>query len=131
MSLATEIHHRHPGSTTLALRGRLDSASHEAFDSAVLGWFAGAPAGESGHSFVLDLGGLEYISSAGLRSVFRARKEALAHGHRLLVLGAQPQVQKVFDIVKAVPLSEIFSSNEELDAYLDEIQQRMLDPDHE
>ncbi|MCG6117368.1 MAG: STAS domain-containing protein [Aquimonas sp.] len=129
MSLQTEIIQRDPGTTTLALRGRLDSASHESFDAAALNWFAGAPAGEVGHSFVLDLAGLDYISSAGLRSVFKARKEALAHGHRLLVLGAQPQVQKVFDIVKAVPLSEIFASNEELDAYLDEIQQRMLDPD--
>jgi anti-anti-sigma factor len=82
-------------------------------------------------NFVLDLAGLEYISSAGLRSVFKARKQALAQGHRLLVVGAQPQVQKVFDIVKAVPLSEIFTSNEELDAYLDEIQQRVLDPDRD
>ena len=130
MTLETEIRNRQPGSTTLALRGRLDAATHEALDAVVAEWI-GAAQGAAGHSFVLDLAGLEYISSAGLRSVFKARKQALAQGHRMLVVGAQPQVQKVFDIVKAVPLSEIFTSNEELDVYLDEIQQRVLDPDRD
>jgi hypothetical protein len=36
-------------------------------------------------------------------------------------------VQKVIDIVKAVPLSEIFRSVEEADRYLDRIQKQMLD----
>ena len=35
-------------------------------------------------------------------------------------------MQKVIDIVKAVPLSEIFRSVEEADRYLDRIQTQML-----
>jgi hypothetical protein len=35
-------------------------------------------------------------------------------------------VRKVFDIVKAVPVKEIFASVQELDAYLDAIQHQMM-----
>ena len=79
----------------------------------------------------LDLERLAYISSAGVRSVFRARKLLEARGGKVLVANAQPQVQKVFDIVKAVPLSEIFRSVEESDAYLDRIQKKILADDED
>jgi anti-anti-sigma factor len=82
-------------------------------------------------NLVLDLQELDYISSAGLRSIFRARKALGMRDGRVLVVNPQPQVQKVFDIVKAVPVREIFRSVEELDSYLDRIQARALDPDLE
>ena len=77
-------------------------------------------------SLVLDLAQLDYISSAGVRSIFRARKLLAARSGTLVIANAQPQVQKVFDIVKAVPLSEIFRSVEEADAYLDRIQKKIV-----
>ena len=61
-----------------------------------------------------------------MRSIFRARKLLAARGGTLVLANAQPQVQKVFDIVKAVPLSEIFRSVEEADAYLDKIQKKIV-----
>jgi hypothetical protein len=36
----------------------------------------------------------------------------------------QPPVQKVFDIVRALPAADIFASVEEMDAYLDAMQRR-------
>ena len=73
---------------------------------------------------VLELGGLEYISSAGIRSVVRARKALEGRGGRVALVGLQPPVQKVFDIVKALPAGQIFASVAELDAYLDAMQRR-------
>jgi anti-anti-sigma factor len=75
---------------------------------------------------VLDLGDLDYISSAGLRTVFKARKALGSRGGKVLVANPQPQIRKVFDLVKAVPFSEIFSSTAEADAYLDAMQKRIL-----
>ena len=80
-------------------------------------------------SLVLDLADLEYISSAGIRSIFRARKALSARGGKVVVVNPQPQIQKVFDVVKAVPMSEIFTSIEEADAYLDEMQRQVLAKD--
>lgn len=44
----------------------------------------------------------------------------------MLVSNLQPQIQKVFDIVKAVPLNSIFSSTAEADSYLDLMQKKVL-----
>lgn len=80
-------------------------------------------------SLVLDLAGLDYISSAGIRSVFKARKALAARNGKVLVVNPQPQIQKVFDMVKAVPLGEIFTSVAEADAYLDAMQRKMVEGD--
>lgn len=73
---------------------------------------------------VLDLGQLEYISSAGLRVIFKLRKAVKARSGEIYATNLQPQVKKVFDIVKAMPLGSLFASVEELDRYLDTIQRR-------
>ena len=82
-------------------------------------------------SLVLDLEGLDYISSAGIRSVFKARKALAARAGKVLVVNPQPQIQKVFDLVKAVPLNEIFTSVAEADAYLDAMQRKVVEGDDE
>jgi anti-anti-sigma factor len=113
------------GRAQLALAGQLDGATHGELDR-VITRLLDDPAL---NTLVLDLAGLDYISSAGLRSIFRARKALGPRDGRVLVVNPQPQVEKVFDIVKAVPMREIFRSVEEMDLYLDRIQARVLDPD--
>lgn len=45
----------------------------------------------------------------------------------MLVSNPQPQIRKVFDMVKAVPLSDVFASTEELDAYLAAMQRKVIE----
>jgi anti-sigma B factor antagonist len=40
------------------------------------------------------------------------------------MVNMQPAVQKVFDIVRALPLKSVFRSIEELDEYLDAMQRK-------
>ena len=122
MTLDMKIHSLLPnGSQRVVLDGRLDTHTYGALDDRLTLVLAGQV-----QYLTLDLEKLVYISSAGVRSVFRARKLLEARGGKVLIANAQPQVQKVFDIVKAVPLSEIFRSVEEADAYLDRIQKKIL-----
>ena len=114
------------GNQRVVLDGRLDTHTYGALDDRLSLVLAGQV-----QYLTLDLERLAYISSAGVRSVFRARKLLEARGGKVLVANAQPQVQKVFDIVKAVPLSEIFRSVEESDAYLDRIQEKILADDED
>jgi len=126
MSLTIESAPLANGNQRLALTGRLDTHSYGELDRQL------APLLASGiQSLVLDLAGLEYISSAGVRSIFKARKALSAHGGKVVVVNPQPQIQKVFDVVKAVTLEEIFPTIEEADAYLDAMQRKVLqgDPD--
>lgn len=124
MTLSLHIDGLSPQRATLRVQGRLDAMTFGEFDAAaapVLAQMAG------GGTVVLDLSALDYISSAGLRSIAKIRKAMRAReGHTLLV-NPQPQVRKVFEIVKAVPVSDVFSSVEELDAYLDRIQRKMVE----
>jgi anti-sigma B factor antagonist len=124
MSLEVKIDDTTPARIVVTPAGKLDAMSYLEFDRTLDGLLARTPAGGT---LVIDLARLEYVSSAGLRSLFRARKAMKAKdGHSLLV-HAQPQVRKVFEIVKAVPVTEIFSNVAELDAYLDRMQKKVIE----
>ena len=126
MSLDIRILPPANGSQRVVLAGRLDTNTYEGLDEKLAPLLTG-----NLQSLVLDLAGLEYISSAGIRSIFKARKALGGHGGKVLVVNPQAQIQKVFDVVKAVPLNEIFSSTAEVDAYLDAMQRKVLQGDEE
>jgi anti-anti-sigma factor len=75
---------------------------------------------------LLDMRDLDYISSAGLRVVFKAAKAMKAAGRSLAVTNRQPQIEKVFEILQALPDMAVFSDEAELDAYLDAMQAKIL-----
>jgi anti-anti-sigma factor len=78
-----------------------------------------------GHALiVLDMKELDYISSAGLRVIFKAAKEAGNAGQRLAAANRKPHIDKVFEILKALPDMAVFANDEELDGYLAEMQER-------
>ena len=113
----------------VALFGRLDTHSYPQLDAKLAPMLNGGDPPVM--SLVLDLAGLNYISSAGIRSIFKARKALTARNGKLLVVNPQPQIQKVFDVVKAVPMSDIFTSVAEADAYLDMVQRKVVSGDEE
>ncbi|KAF1716818.1 anti-sigma F factor antagonist [Pseudoxanthomonas yeongjuensis] len=126
MSLQIKILPPSNGSQRVTLTGRLDTHSYEDLDVAL------APLLQRQlQSLVLDLAGLEYISSAGIRSIFKARKALGGHGGKVLLVNPQAQIQKVLDVVKAVPMHEIFVSTAEADAYLDAMQRKVLRGDQD
>jgi anti-anti-sigma factor len=123
--LRTEISPPASGTQRVAIGGRLDTHTYAELDQAL----APLLANDAITSLVLDLAGLDYISSAGIRSVFKARKALAARAGKVLVVNPQPQIQKVFDMVKAVPLGDIFTSMAEADAYLDAMQRKIVEGD--
>lgn len=122
MALTVVISDRDAATKLVTVVGKLDTTTSPQFDEDV------APALSSVASVtVLDLADLSYISSAGLRSVFKARKMMESKGGSLLLVNVQPQVQKVFEIVKAMPVQTVFRSVTELDQYLDYMQKKVKD----
>ena len=127
MAISVRIHPlRENGNQRVEVGGRLDTHTYGELDDRLTLVLAAKV-----QSLLLDLAQLDYISSAGVRSIFRARKLLAARSGTLVIANAQPQVQKVFDIVKAVPLSQIFRSVEEADAYLDRIQKKIVAGDQD
>ncbi len=74
---------------------------------------------------VLDMKELDYISSAGLRVIFKAAKQTKAAGHRLAAANRKPHIDKVFEILKALPDMAVFANDQELDDYLTTMQSRV------
>ena len=67
---------------------------------------------------VFDLADLKFISSAGLR-VFASVRKTLKERHgQASFIHMQPQIQEVFEIIKALPGVAIFKDVGELDRYL-------------
>ena len=121
MSLKIQMQEGRPFTQTLALVGRLDTETAPSLDAELQRILA-----TQVKVIVFDLSGVNYISSAGLATLFRAQKAMKARSGEALLVNPQPQVQKVFDIVKAVDVKSVFRSVKELDDYLDEMQRRVL-----
>jgi len=80
----------------VAVSGRVDHTSAEPFRAQLWPHLASCAAG--GDRLVLDLAGLEYISSAGLRVLMLASRDVKAREGRLLVCGLQSIVREIFEI---------------------------------
>ena len=92
----------------LEVKGRIDSATAPA-----LGERLTALLGGPDRRLVLDLGQLEYISSAGFRVLMLAGKRADAGDSRLVLCGVSGKVRQLFDIGGFLDLFSITASREE------------------
>ncbi|MGB5440298.1 MAG: STAS domain-containing protein [Gammaproteobacteria bacterium] len=78
-------------------------------------------------TLILDMKELEFLSSAGLGVIFMTKKVIGSRKGKIILLNLQPQVKRVFEIIKALDGMSIFKDREEMDAYLADMQQQVLD----
>lgn len=78
-------------------------------------------------TLVFDLQGVVYMSSMGLKVLLRTKELVEKAGGSVLLINLQPQISKLFDIIKAIPSHNIFSSVAELDQYLAAIQRKEIE----
>jgi anti-sigma B factor antagonist len=70
-------------------------------------------------ALVFDLTGVSYISSMGLSVIFKTKQKLQEYKATLAMVGAQPQIKKVFDAVRVLP-ENYFATMEAAEKYLDE-----------
>jgi anti-sigma B factor antagonist/stage II sporulation protein AA (anti-sigma F factor antagonist) len=88
---------RHGDVVVLSPRGRIDHASADAFKTALEPHLAQAG---PGRPLVLDLGGVDYIASVGLRVLMLASRQTRAQGGTITVAALRPLVREIFEISK-------------------------------
>jgi anti-sigma B factor antagonist len=81
----------------LSLRGELDLTSVPVFEREL----EAAQASEIDH-LVIDLSGLEFMDSTGLRALLLVRERAASDGHQLTLRRCPRQVQRVLELTKTV-----------------------------
>ena len=74
---------------------------------------------------IIDFKGLNFLSSAGLRVIFKTKKVMDDINGEFLMVNLQPQIKKVFEIIKAMEGMNIFNSQEEMDDYLASMQDKV------
>lgn len=79
------------GANVVELKGRLDTNSYQKFDKS-----SAELLNTTKGNLILDLSGLEYISSAGLRSLLVLAKSAGAAGRKMVLCSLEPRVEDVF-----------------------------------
>jgi len=104
---------QHAGSVTVKLAGSLDTVTAPELERQLAPVLA-SPVKD----LIYDLAQLKFISSAGLRVFAAARKQLKGRGGQASFVNMQPQIQEVFEIIKALPGVAIFKDVAELDRYL-------------
>ena len=112
--------------TVVKLVGRLDTATASQAEKEIQPVLSG-----SLKEVIFDLAELTFISSAGLRVLLGARKALAARGAQVHLTNLQPQIEKVLDIVKALPGINVFKDLKEMDEYLAAIQRKVKDGESE
>lgn len=74
---------------------------------------------------VIDFKQLDFLSSAGLRVIFKTKKLMDSNGGKFLLVNLQPQIKKVFEIIKALDGMNVFKDQNEMDDYLTAMQNKV------
>lgn len=92
----------------VAVKGRIDNASAQLFQSHCESLIT---KGEK--KLILDFTEVDYLSSAGLRSILTLEKKLKPISGRLLLCSLKPTVQEIFDISGFTSIFTISSSLED------------------
>lgn len=105
---------------SFTLSGQLDSETTPALDQQIQKALV-----NGANVIVLDMADLKMITSAGVGVVMKTQASMAKRGGELIMLNMQPQITKVFEIVRLLPTLTVFESMQEMDNYLIKIQKRI------
>ena len=91
----------------VGLKGRMDAVTAPEFDKQFNVWLS-----EGENAFIFNFSALDYISSAGLRSLLSAAKQLKANCGRSLFTGLKGPVKEVFELSGFYAIFEMCDSEE-------------------
>lgn len=122
MSLEITITPENNNSKRISISGSLDSNTAPQLQDRI-----DAEINESTNATILDFSDLDFLSSAGLRVIFKTKKVMDNSGGKFLMVNLQPQIKKVFEIIKALDGMNVFANQAEMDDYLTDMQNKVKD----
>lgn len=102
------------------LEGTLHAASSEKLSKAVDEFIQS----DQRNPVILYLADLDYVSSAGLREIFKLIKYCQMYDLKIIAHKTQPSVAKVFEIIQMIPHLSMFEDESLLDKFIEELQNK-------
>jgi anti-sigma B factor antagonist len=96
------------GVVILGVAGRLDASNAPSLEAKLLGLIAGGS-----QRFVIDCAQLDYISSAGLRTLLVAAKRLNASGGKIVLASLKDQIKEIFDIAGFSSIFHVYRTQDE------------------
>ncbi|WP_138435210.1 STAS domain-containing protein [Marinobacter shengliensis] len=119
MSLNIVERNKTEEAVSLELQGSLDSDTAPQLDQHL-----SEAIGSETKVEAFNMAGITFISSAGLRVIFKTLKLMKSRGGQVSVTQMSKGVRKVFEIVKVMPDLTVFADQAEMDEYLEAVQRR-------
>ena len=120
MALKVKSVSKRPGVVVVSPIGSINAATYSILEAKVDEILKNPP-----DVIIFDMEYTDYISSTGIRVLLKTKKAMKATNGRIVFMNLQPQIKKVFDILKAIPTLAVFASIQELDQYLDTMQKKV------
>jgi anti-anti-sigma factor len=119
MALKVKSISKRPGVVVVSPIGSINAATYGVLEAKVDEILKNPP-----DVIIFDMEFTDYISSTGIRVLLKTKKAMKATNGRVVFMKLQPQIKKVFDILKAIPTLAVFANIQELDQYLDTMQKK-------
>jgi anti-anti-sigma factor len=98
------------------LKGSIDTETHQQFEDELAEIID-----EKTKAVIVDMAGVDYISSIGIKSLLVTRKALEKVQAEFSMVNLQSQIKKVLDAMKILPMIDIFDDMPEADQYIDQI----------
>lgn len=122
MELKVGIEHIKRGMVILSPVGPIDSNTCELLENQIKKVLK-----RSVTTLVLDMAGVDFISSRGISTIAKTRESLTQKSGDLAIMNVQPQIKKAFEIVCLLPALNVFADRDELDEYLGKVQRKIVD----
>ena len=121
MSLTVKVDEKAPGIHVVSPIGSLDIMNYTTLQKEIDSLLQKSP-----QVIIFDLKDLDYITRSGVGVIIKTRKIMKNNNGQVLLVNLQPQIEKVLEIIKALPDQQIFKDIEELDSYLERMQKKVV-----
>ena len=96
------------GILTLTVTGRLDADTTAQFGDALNGCIE-----QGNHKIILDLAGVDYISSVGLRALMVGAKKVAPLGGKIVICAPHPRVLKLLELAGFTTILPVAATRDE------------------
>lgn len=97
------------GAVVMALEGKLNQASADALHSAAME----VAGDEYCKALVIDMGGVDFIASVGIRALIRPSQSMAMRGGKLAVANLNPQIDEFFRLTGLDQMFRVYTTVEE------------------